>query len=64
MTRDQFDARFAATQENTEGYTDAQLAAINDAVFALIADGDAHEVDKSLVDHMFRRAFIDADHTR
>lgn len=45
MTRDQFDARYASTQENTEGYTDAELRRINDEVFAAVADLDVHDVE-------------------
>jgi hypothetical protein len=40
MTRNEFDARFAATQDTTEGYTDEQLTALNDAVFAEVCDLD------------------------
>jgi hypothetical protein len=38
MTRDEFDHRYAATQDNTEGFTDAELERINDAVFAEVSD--------------------------
>jgi hypothetical protein len=38
MTRDEFDHRYAATQDNTEGFTNAELERINDAVFAEVAD--------------------------
>lgn len=41
MTRKEFDAQFAATSSNTEGFTAAQLQELNDAVFLRVCDIDA-----------------------
>lgn len=38
MTRQEFNSKFAATQDTVEGFTDEQLVRINDAVFAGVAD--------------------------
>lgn len=62
MTRHEFDRLYAATQDNTEGYTDAQLATINDAVFDDVQHLDPIDNIKSIVDHAFERAFEAADH--
>ena len=64
MTRQEFDARYAATQSDTEGFTDEQLTRINDAVFAEVAamDIDDDRTD-SHVKNMFARAF-DAEKAR
>jgi len=50
MTRTEFDARFAATEQNTEGYSASALAEINDAVFARVAGLDLD--DESLSDEV------------
>lgn len=47
MTRDQFDARYAATQETTQGYTDDELDEINAEVFAAVEEIDADDEDAS-----------------
>jgi len=36
MTRDQFDATFAATLSNTEGFTQPQITALNDLIYAQV----------------------------
>lgn len=58
MTRAQFDARYAATQDNTEGFTAQELAEINDEVFAAVADldvdaDDVQQIVKSASDQAF-----------
>ena len=58
MTRTQFDARFAATPHTTSGYTEAQLAEINDEVFMHVADVDADRDDV----HQFVKSAFDAAH--
>jgi len=58
MTRDEFNNRFQATLQNTEGFTAEQLATINDNVFIQVQDHDADEHDlKSIVDHCFESEF-------
>ena len=43
MTRNEFDRFFAATEQNTQGYTAAELREINDRVFAAVAEIDAED---------------------
>lgn len=45
LTRTEYDRRFAATQDTTEGFTDAQLDAINNAVFAEVEGLDLLALD-------------------
>jgi hypothetical protein len=61
MTRQEFDRRFAATLDNTEGYSEAALAEINDAVFARVADLD---VTSDLADNEAKNAFTSAMNER
>ena len=58
MTRSEFDHTFAATEDNTEGFSLDQLAAINDAVFKMAVELDiSDDGTKSLVDAYFEREF-------
>jgi hypothetical protein len=58
MTRQEFDRRFAATPSNTEGFSDEQLARLNDAVFAQVSDLDIDgEFTDSHVKNVSDRAF-------
>lgn len=57
MTRDEFDSLHAATDRNTEGFTTAQLAAINDAVFAAVSDIDDIDMFYQVLQSSFDRAF-------
>jgi len=43
MTREEFDRNFAASRDNTKGFTDAQLDALNNDAFALVADMDMRD---------------------
>ena len=43
MTRDQFDAAFAATPSNTEGLSPPQMAALNALTYELVEDLDAED---------------------
>lgn len=62
MNRTDFDRRFAATDNDTDGYTAAQIVAINDAVFAEVAALDLEDdTTKSIIDHAFERQFARAD---
>jgi hypothetical protein len=58
MTRTQFDTRFAATLENTDGYTAVELAELNAEVFAAVADVDADAPDA----HQLVKSAFDAAH--
>lgn len=40
MTRDEFNANFAARMDNTEGYTQGQLDALNALAFEAVEDCD------------------------
>ena len=60
MTRSEFDYHFAATTRNTEGYTKAELAEINDKVFAEI---EHLEVDSDDANDAAKNAFADAFNT-
>lgn len=58
MTHAEFTSRFLATMHNTDGFTAAQLDAINAAVFADAAHLDADDsATKSTVDALFAREF-------
>lgn len=58
MTRTEFDRNFAATRSNTEGFSDAALSTINDAVFATVAELDLDDaITFSHVRNMFDRQF-------
>lgn len=62
MDRADFDRHFAATENTTEGYSDADLAVINDAVFAEVADCDINDLYvASTVSNMFGRVFAKFD---
>jgi hypothetical protein len=41
MTRTEFNRYFAARMDNTEGFTAAQIAALNDQVFEAVENVDA-----------------------
>lgn len=57
MTRIDFDQRFAARMDNTEGWTQRQLDVLNDLAFAAVADCDPDDRHlKSLVDFTLERA--------
>jgi hypothetical protein len=43
MTRSDFDHLFAASQATTNGFSDAELRAINDAVFAAVQHMDVED---------------------
>ncbi len=45
MTRNEFDRYYAATQMNTEGYSDDQINILNDRVFARVADLELEDYD-------------------
>ena len=56
MTRTEFNATFAATKNNTEGFTQAQLDRLNGLVFERVSDMEADARNgavKSTVDHWF-----------
>lgn len=54
MTRNVFDSRYAATLETTSGFTAAQLAGINDAVFDFVSQWDE---DDDFTAERVQRAF-------
>ena len=57
MTRHEFDRLFAATDENTEGYSAAQLSAANEIAFAKCAELDADNMsDASIAKDILGRA--------
>jgi len=57
MTRDDFDRLYAARTDNTEGYTQRQLDALNALAFEAVADLDPDERGtKSIVDFALERA--------
>ena len=60
MTRLEFDRQFAASENNTEGFSLAQLAALNDLVFDVTAhlDLDDRNVDAAIA-HAFDWACCD-----
>ena len=61
MTRLEFDDKFAATQDSASGFTDAQLAEINDAVFDKVAGLDLFDGrTNGMVAEEFERAFAAA----
>lgn len=61
MTRQEFDDRFAASQESVRGFTDAQLGAINDAVFDKVGGLDFFDGrTNGMVAEEFERAFAAA----
>jgi hypothetical protein len=57
MTREEFDRRFAASQDTTEGYTDAELDGVNDKVYAEVQKMEDYTSDKvrheiqNMIDH-------------
>lgn len=58
MTRQEFDATFAANQDTTEGFSDSDLRAVNDAVFAEVAEMDVDgDITQDHVKNMFAREF-------
>ena len=60
MTRNEFNAKFAATSDNTEGYSDTQLQHLNDLVFENVQDLDtADDITQSHVQNMFARHCAD-----
>ena len=62
MTRDEFNANFAARMDNTEGYTQGQLDALNGLAFEQVADLDLnHGATWALVDFALERACVHYD---
>lgn len=45
MTRSEFNRKFAATLETTDGFTQIEINDINDAVFAVVSKIDADDSD-------------------
>ena len=57
MTRNDFDRMYAARMDNTEGYTQRQLDALNRLTFEAVADLDPEDrATKAIVDFAFQRA--------
>jgi len=57
MTREDFDRLYAARMDNTEGYTQSQLDALNRLAFEQVADLDPrHGATWALVDFALERA--------
>ena len=62
MTREEFDAKHKATQDNTEGYTDKQLEWINNFVFGQINTLPlSNDIERDFVQYMMQSAFTKAD---
>jgi hypothetical protein len=62
MTRQEYDRHFAATTQNTSGFTVSQLSDINDAVFGAVKDLDMEDTTtKSVVDHHIEREMVRVD---
>jgi hypothetical protein len=56
MTRNEFDSRFAASQDTTSGWSDEELEEINDAVFAEVSEMDLYnDITDSHVKNMMAR---------
>ena len=62
MTRDEFNANFAARMDNTEGYTQGQLDALNALAFEAVEDCDLdHGATWVLVEFALERACVHYD---
>jgi hypothetical protein len=62
MTRDEFNANFAARMDNTEGYTQGQLDAINCLAFEQVSDLDLdHGATWAIVNFALERASVHYD---
>lgn len=58
MTRNEFNAHFAATMNTTEGFTQDELDEINDAVFNEVCELNWDDPDTDgYVQNMFAREF-------
>ena len=62
MTRQEFDRDFSANTDNTAGYTHRTLQTINDNVFFHVQHMEIDDDGtKSIIDHLFERAFASVD---
>lgn len=60
MTRDEFNARYAANQQNTEGFSLIELAEINNKVYEMVLELEAgSDIAEQEVYRYFAMLFVE-----